>query len=102
VFSGLVCESEESEKDKGADDGAPAGQLEGGLVQGIEPPQDGGDLVHTVVSPMDVGEALVGDETERVDIEVEDPRSEGDGADDFDSGKGHQTEVSARVEVVGA
>ena len=99
ILLGLVGEAEEGEEDEGADDAEPAGKFEGGFQHGVHSPDHSGDLVDAGESAVGVGPANPGPDA-GVDVERNGVATEGDGAEDFNSGEAHKPDVSAGGEVV--
>lgn len=98
VLPGLVGETEECEEDHGADNDAPASELEAAVAGGIVTPDDGGDLVNTGESVVGVGPAKPGEDAGH-DVDGNGPAAKGNGASHLDASEEHEAEVSVMGEV---
>jgi hypothetical protein len=98
VLACLIGESEEAEEDKCTDDHRPTRELDGHKSNIVAAPNDRWNLIDSREVRVCILPPLPGLNTAR-GIDVQFPRADGDGAEKFDPGKTHETEVTIRIEV---
>lgn len=97
----LVGESEEHEEDDSAHDAAPSRQLECGNRVVVAPPESGGNLINQERGRVDRFPSGPWDNDIKRHLGVEAPYTEGNGAENVDATKGHQTDVTTEVNAAG-
>lgn len=98
VLPGLIGEAEECEEDHGANDDAPASELDAAVASGIIAPDDGGELVNTGEAVVGVSPAEPGGDASH-DVDGDDPGAEGNGASHLNASEEHEADVSVVGEV---
>jgi len=99
VLPGFVGKTEETKEDKRAYNDQPTSKFQGNFADGISAPDKGWDLINTRVAVVGIGPADIWLDT-GLHVEVKGIGAQRNGAEDLDSGKAHETNITAGSKVV--